>query len=79
MTSQPMAGDTSHRSPPGLSADTLVIACGVVAALHVGKLPPALPVLRDALGVSLKAMLWRVPWPTILCTGSEIAFPSMLH
>ncbi|MCE2689811.1 MAG: MFS transporter [Rubrivivax sp.] len=31
----------------------LVIACGVVAALHVGKLPPALPVLRDALGVSL--------------------------
>lgn len=29
------------------------LACGVVAALHVGKLPPALPVLRDALGVSL--------------------------
>ena len=26
---------------------------GVAAALHVGKLPPALPVLRDALGVSL--------------------------
>ena len=25
----------------------------MVAALHVGKLPPALPVLRDALGVSL--------------------------
>lgn len=39
--------------PNGLNADTLVIACGVVAALHVGKLPPALPVLRDALGVSL--------------------------
>jgi MFS family permease len=39
--------------PTGLSADTLVIACGVVAALHVGKLPPALPVLREALGVSL--------------------------
>ena len=31
----------------------LPLACGVVAALHVGKLPPALPVLRDALGVSL--------------------------
>lgn len=31
----------------------LVIAAGVAAALHVGKLPPALPVLREALGVSL--------------------------
>ncbi len=30
-----------------------VIAAGVVAALHVGKLPPALPVLRDVLGISL--------------------------
>jgi MFS family permease len=30
-----------------------VIAAGVVAALHVGKLPPALPVLQQALGVSL--------------------------
>ena len=31
----------------------LVIAAGVCAALHVGKLPPAIPVLRDALGVTL--------------------------
>lgn len=31
----------------------LVILGGVSAALHVGKLPPALPVLRDALGISL--------------------------
>ena len=31
----------------------LVILAGVVAALHVGKLPPAIPVLRDALGLSL--------------------------
>ncbi|MEP6966388.1 MAG: MFS transporter [Polaromonas sp.] len=30
-----------------------VIAAGVVAALHVGKLPPALPVLERALGISL--------------------------
>ena len=48
-----MAGDTGRCGTPGQGADTLVIACGVVAALHVGKLPPALPVLRDALGVSL--------------------------
>ena len=31
----------------------LVISAGVCAALHVGKLPAALPVLREALGVSL--------------------------
>jgi len=31
----------------------LVVLGGVAAALHVGKLPPALPVLREALGVSL--------------------------
>ena len=37
------------RPPP----DWLVIAAGVCAALHVGKLPAALPVLREALGVSL--------------------------
>jgi MFS family permease len=30
-----------------------VIAAGVVAALHVGKLPPALPVLKEVLGISL--------------------------
>lgn len=32
---------------------SLVIAAGVVAALHVGKLPPALPALHQVLGVSL--------------------------
>jgi MFS family permease len=31
----------------------IVILAGVSAALHVGKLPPALPVLREALGISL--------------------------
>ncbi|MFN3571615.1 MAG: MFS transporter, partial [Polaromonas sp.] len=30
-----------------------VIAAGVVAALHVAKLPPALPVLQQLMGVSL--------------------------
>jgi MFS family permease len=30
-----------------------VLLAGVVAALHIGKLPPAIPVLREALGVSL--------------------------
>lgn len=31
----------------------VVVLAGVAAALHVGKLSPAIPVLRDALGVSL--------------------------
>ena len=31
----------------------LVILSGVVAALHIGKMPPAIPVLRDMLGVTL--------------------------
>ena len=31
----------------------VVILAGVAAALHVGKLPPAIPVLRESLGVSL--------------------------
>ncbi len=38
---------------PVIDPAVLVILAGVCAALHVGKLPPALPVLRDALGVSL--------------------------
>lgn len=36
-----------------LSPDLVVILCGVTAALHIGKLPPAIPVLREAMGVSL--------------------------
>ena len=36
-----------------LRAAPCVIAAGVVAALHVGKLPPALPVLEQMLGISL--------------------------
>ena len=31
----------------------LVIGSGVVAALHVGKLPPVIPVLRTELGLTL--------------------------
>jgi MFS transporter, CP family, cyanate transporter len=37
------------RADPAL----LVVLGGISAALHVGKLPPALPVLRDALGMTL--------------------------
>jgi MFS family permease len=38
---------------PLLSADLVVILSGITAALHVGKLPTALPLLGDALGITL--------------------------
>ena len=44
-----MTTTPARRVEPAL----LVILAGVVAALHVGKLPPAIPVLRDALGLTL--------------------------
>ena len=44
-----MTTTAARRVEPAL----LVILAGVVAALHVGKLPPAIPVLRDALGLTL--------------------------
>ena len=31
----------------------LVVLSGVVIAMHVGKMPPAIPVLQQALGVTL--------------------------
>ncbi|MFM8610818.1 MAG: CynX/NimT family MFS transporter [Burkholderiaceae bacterium] len=43
-----------HRSRAfGIDPSVLVVLAGVSAALHVGKLPPAIPVLRDALGITL--------------------------
>ena len=45
---------TSSNDPSGNErAALLVIAAGVCAALHVGKLPPALPALQAALGLTL--------------------------
>ena len=44
MTSQEVGTD-----PRRLAA--LVVAVGVTCALHVGKLPVAIPVLREALGM----------------------------
>lgn len=37
----------------GLSPDVVVMLAGITAALHIGKLPPAIPVLQDELGVTL--------------------------
>ena len=35
-----------------MSKDILIIAAGFVAAMHIGKLPPAIPVLQQQLGIS---------------------------
>ena len=37
----------------GIHPSWVILFAGVCAALHVGKLPPALPVLQDALGITL--------------------------
>ena len=37
---------------------SVMIACGVAASLHVGKVPPALPALREELGLGLVAAGW---------------------
>jgi len=43
--------DHKHFSPYGMA--WLVVAAGGVAALQVGKLPPALPALQAELGLTL--------------------------
>lgn len=44
---------TGHAASVSHAPAWVVIAAGVAAALHVGKLSPALPVLSEALGVTL--------------------------
>ena len=42
-----------NNARPGLNPSWIVVLAGVSASLHVGKLPPAVPVLQQELGVSL--------------------------
>ncbi|MFC5769772.1 MFS transporter [Thauera sinica] len=43
----------TRSNPSRLQPAVIVILSGVVAAMHIGKIPPAIPVLREALGLSL--------------------------
>jgi cyanate permease len=43
--------DRSHRQ--AAAPELVVLAAGICAAMHIGKLPPALPVLRDAFHLTL--------------------------
>lgn len=44
---------TVRRPTAGLDPALVVVLAGVSAALHLGKLPPAIPVLQEALGITL--------------------------
>lgn len=52
MRTEPVAGNNT--------AIGVVVAAGVVAAFHIGKLPPALPLIRAEFGLSLVAAGWLV-------------------
>lgn len=46
-------GKNVTQHPQSASAPWLVIAAGIVAAMHIGKLPPTIPVLQQQLSLSL--------------------------
>ncbi|MEZ5701768.1 MAG: hypothetical protein R3E42_07100 [Burkholderiaceae bacterium] len=59
MNTSPMAINTEAQAQ---RVAWVVLAVGVSAALHIGKLPVAIPVLREALGVSLVQAGFCFPW-----------------
>src|SRR4029077_6994410 len=46
----------ASRTPWGLVG--LLVAAGIVAAFHVGKVPPSIPSIREELGASLEQAGW---------------------
>mgnify|MGYP006203895031 FL=1 len=70
--------DASAARRAGIPPAFIVIIAGMVAALHIGKIPPAIPVLRDALGVSLVEagfLLVVLPVPSLI---RQLVSPSRL-
>lgn len=53
MTDSPAAAPAAQKTP--VLRVTLVILCGIVVALNVGKIPPSLPSIRDELMLGLVA------------------------
>lgn len=45
--------EVAPAQPAVVASALIVIAAGMVAALHIGKIPPAIPLLREAIGLSL--------------------------
>lgn len=53
MCNQPTPAAPLGVARQGLPTPLVVILCGVVAAMHIGKMPPAIPALQASLQVSL--------------------------
>lgn len=53
MCNPPSSGAPFGATQPGVPTPLVVILCGVVAAMHIGKMPPAIPALQASLGVTL--------------------------
>jgi CP family cyanate transporter-like MFS transporter len=69
-----LSSPTSPAGAPDAAAERaalIVIAAGVCAALHVGKLPPAIPALQAALGLTLvqAGFLLSLVQLAGMCTG----------
>lgn len=56
------------------TAVAAALAAGVVAAAYVGKLPPALPLLKADLGLSLVAAGWVVSMFNVIAIGGALFF-----
>lgn len=68
----------SHPDRQAAAGIVAVVAAGMVGAFHVGKLPPALPLLRAEFGLSLVAAGWLVALmqlagATLALAGGSIA------
>jgi MFS family permease len=75
--SRRMTTSNNANTPRGLDPALVVILAGVAAALHVGKLPPAIPALQQALGLSLlqAAFLLSMVQGAGMCAG--VAFGAL--
>lgn len=55
-----MTVDTPGRPPASIAPTMIVFLAGVSAALHIWKLPPALPVLQATMGLTLSQAGWMI-------------------
>jgi MFS transporter, CP family, cyanate transporter len=64
-------------APPLLEPALVVMLAGVCAALHVGKLPPAIPVLQQALGITLVQAGFLLSMVQLAGMGAGVAFGAL--
>ena len=56
----------------------LLVAAGVVAAFHVGKMPPSIPSIRAELDVSLRQAGWLLSTMLLVVSWVPLIFISFL-